>query len=154
MDQVASIKMWWHLDGVTRTLINTLILMRTPATLRPPSDQLRGVSNISTLLRWIMYLVNIWMCPFSQWDWSVMQWWQGDDSDKGVVPGQCQHMRPKSAEAPRLPKPPATTSNTPRIETRWNVIHMVLISSLSPLSPFFSDFFCPMSRTWIGCLAE
>lgn len=69
---------------------------------------------------------------------------------KRVVPGQSQHMRPKSAEAPRLPKPPATTSNTPRIEPSWNVIHLVLILSsslaVSSLSCVLIYFFRPALR--------
>ena len=138
----SSIKMWLHLDWVNNhheDTCNSVPSMWSPQSPPVLTDFRYSEDELSVLLTFVSF-------PSV---WSVMQWRQGDDSGEGVVPGQCQHMRPKSAEAPRLPKPPATTSNTPRIETSWNVIHMVLISSLAP---FLSEFFRPVWRTWIGRL--
>lgn len=118
VDQVASIKMWWHL--VISHISNTDKHTQTPATQSPPSDQLKALSSNNRLMtmKTMKYHTNICHLSVSQWVWPVMKRWQGDDSDKVVVLGQCQHMRAKSSAAPRLPIPPATTSNTPKIETR------------------------------------
>lgn len=116
VDQVVSIKMWWHL--VISHISNTDKHTQTPATQSPPSDQLKALSSNNRLMtmKTLKYHTNICYLSVSQWVWPVMK--RGDDSDKVVVLGQCQHMTAKSSASPRHPIPPATTSNTPRNETR------------------------------------
>lgn len=148
MDQVAFIKMWWHLDRARNKENWTLILKKTPATKSPEHDQVETLRRITRLWEFSRQIGSllIFKCVLS-----VSQWFCSS-SNWEVLPGLCQHTV-RDLNQHRLPESPSRHQQqaTPK-NWNWVEFHSCGPDFILPPLPLCSS--CSLSKKWMACLAD